>query len=152
GVIEGGSAGIVTSGAGQETLINFGTIASTAGTFGVAVEIDGSVGGNVLIVEPHAVFVGAVLGGGKSHIEFIGAVANMKGVNGFAEIVLAKNGVHHGLTLTAANFFDVTGGVITVVDGNKGNNVSAAGVANAIIVHAGSGTDLLTGGLGNDIF
>jgi Ca2+-binding RTX toxin-like protein len=105
----------------------------------------------VLIVEPHAVFVGAVLGGGKSEIEFIGAFANMKGVNGFAEIVLA-NGVKHSLTLTAANFIDVTGGVITVFDGIKGNNVSAAGVTNAIIVHAGSGTDVLTGGAGNDIF
>jgi len=152
GMIEGGSAGIATLGAGKETLINFGTIASTAGILGVAVEIDGSVGGNVLIVEPHAVFVGEVLGGGKSQIEFIGSVANMKGVNGFAEIVLA-NGVQHTLTLTAENFVDVTGGIITVIDGNKGNKVSAApGVTNAIIVHAGSGIDVLTGGAGNDIF
>jgi hypothetical protein len=151
GTIEGGSAGFATLGPGHETLINFGTIESTAGTARVAVEITGSVGGTVLIVEPHAVFVGAVLGGGKSEIEFIGAVADMTAVDGFAKIVLA-NGVHHSLTLTAANFVDVTGGVITVFDGNRGNTVSAAGVANAIIIHAGSGADVLIGGAGNDIF
>jgi hypothetical protein len=151
GIIEGGSAIVSTLGPGHETLINFGTIASTAGLSGVAVEIEGSVGGNVLIVEPDAVFVGLVLGGGKSEIKFIGAVAKMTGVDGFAEIVLA-NGVEHSLTLTAANFVDVTGGVITVFDGNRGNTVSALGVANAIIVHAGSGPDVLTGGFGNDIF
>ena len=151
GMIEGGSAGFATLGPGHETLINFGTIASTAGAAGVAVEIDGSVGGNVLIVEPHAVFVGAVLGGGESEIEFVGAVADMSGVDGFATIVLA-NGVAHSLTLTAANFVDVTDGVITIFDGNKGNTVSAAGVANAIIVHAGTGKDVLTGGAGNDVF
>jgi hypothetical protein len=154
GLIEGGSAGFATFGTGAETVINFGTIANTAGAGGVAYEIDGSTGGNVLIVEPGAVFIGAVFGGGVSTIEFVGrGAANVNGVHGFATIVLA-NGVAHSLTLTAANFVDVTPGAITIEDGNRGNTVSAAGVPapGAIIVHAGKGADTLIGGSGNDIF
>jgi hypothetical protein len=154
GLIEGGSAGFAALGTGAETVINFGTIASTAGAGGVAYEIDGSTGGNVLIVEPGAVFVGTVRGGGESTIEFIGGgTANVSGVEGFATIVLA-NGVKHSLTLTAANFVDVTPGAITIEDGNRGNTVSAAGVPApaAIIVDAGTGVDTLIGGSGNDTF
>lgn len=64
------------------------------------------------------------------------------------------NGGADKLTLKSANFNGVTGKTITITDGNNGNTVSAAGVtaADHIVVHAGSGTDVLTGGLGNDVF
>ncbi len=77
----------------------------------------------------------------------------MAGFSGFETIVLFKGGVDT-LTLRTANFTGVTGATITVTDGNEGSTVSASGVAAAdhIVVHAGKGADVLTGGLGNDVF
>src|SRR4029077_8467184 len=72
---------------------------------------------------------------------------------GFETIVLA-NGGSDTLTLKGANFTGVASGKITVTDGNSGNTVNASALlsSDSIIVHAGGGTDTLTGGAGGDIF
>ncbi len=99
-------------------------------------------------------FIGSVLGGGVSEIDFVaGGVADVGNVSGFATIGLS-NGRHHTLTLTGTNFAAVVGAAITVDDGNSGNTVTAATLPakDRIIVHAGAGLDKLTGGRGNDVF
>ena len=152
-----GSAALITGGIGIQalgtaaaTVTNFGTI---EGTGGIAVAIGNGAAGKV-IVEPGAVFLGKVLGGGNSEIEFAAAgVAGMSNVSGFATIGLL-NGHSHSLNLTDANFGAVSGRVITVNGGNAGDTVDAAALpaADRIIVHAGTGNDQLSGGAGNDTF
>ena len=75
------------------------------------------------------------------------------GVSGVETYVLA-DGAANTLTLASANFTGVTGSTITVSDGNNGNTVSAAGEAAAdhLVVYAGSGADVLTGGPGTNVF
>ncbi|HEY1258312.1 MAG TPA: hypothetical protein VGF34_03625 [Stellaceae bacterium] len=77
----------------------------------------------------------------------------MAGFSGFETIVLFAGGADK-LSLTNANFAGVTGRTITITDSGKGSTVSAAAVVGAdhIIVHAGIGADLLTGGTGSDVF
>jgi hypothetical protein len=152
GTITGGDTGLAASGAGHATVINFGTIASADGTGGTAVAFDDNVGDAVLVVEPGAVFIGAILGGGDGEIRFAGGgTTPIGGVSGFSTVVLG-NGVGHALTLTAANFTGVGAAAITVIDGNSGNTVTAATLptADRIVVHAGIGADAVTGGAGDD--
>jgi hypothetical protein len=152
GTIVGSREGINTYGA-HNTIINFGKIANAAGAAAVAVRMD-SLAGNKLVVEPGAVFVGSVLGGGNSRIDFETAgAAAMSDVSGFKTITLG-NGKSHTLTLTSANFAAVTEKAITVDDGDFGNTVTATTLPGGdhIIVHAGVGLDTLTGGKGNDVF
>ncbi len=149
-----GATGFFEFGTGNNTLANFGTVASTAGTAGVAVEMSNSLGKDLVIVEKGAVFTGLVEGGGRSEIEFAaaGAAAMPAKISGFQTVMLA-NGVGHSLTLTDPNFVGVTGNRITVIGGNAGNTVSAATVAgSAVTMDGGAGKDLFTGGSGNDFF
>jgi hypothetical protein len=78
---------------------------------------------------------------------------NPVGVYGFATYRLA-NGGPNSLTLSQANFTNLPGGTITVVGGNSGNTIDAAALAAGqnVTIDAGAGTDVLTGGGGNNRF
>jgi fibronectin-binding autotransporter adhesin len=150
-----GVIGFEAVGAGVNSLINYGTIASTSTAAGaVAVEMGGNVGRNLLVVEKGAVFTGLIEGGGRGEIEFAatGAAAMGGNISGFDTVALANGGAD-SLTLANANFSAVTPGRITVIGGNDGNTVSAAAItAGSVTVDGGTGADVLTGGSGNDIF
>jgi hypothetical protein len=93
-------------------------------------------------------------GGGSNELLMTTAGAvNAAGVVGVETYVLADGGANT-LTLASANFAGVTGSTITVSDGNGDNAVSAAGVAapDRLIVYAGTGADVLTGGAGTNVF
>ena len=105
GVIEGviGFYGEIHH-SGANTLINFGTVASTSGG-AVAVQMGSSVGlEKLLVVEPGAVFTGLVEGGGRGEIEFAatGTAAMGGNISGFETVALA-NGAADSLTLVQAN-------------------------------------------------
>jgi hypothetical protein len=151
GTIEG-QVGLyaVHANAGNNTLINAGRIVGTGGT---AVQF--GAGNNVLTVDRGAVFKGAVIGGSGTNevIEGAAGTLDVNGFSGFETIVLAKGG-KDSLTLTQDNFTGVSGNAITVMDGNKGDTVTANGLAAAdiLVVHAGAGPDVLTGGAEEDVF
>ena len=140
---------------GNNTLINFGTVASTSTVAGaVAVEMGNSVGSKVLVVEKGAVFTGLVEGGGRGEIEFAatGTAAMGTNISGFNTVALANGGAD-SLTLATANFTGVDGR-ITVLGGNDGNTVNASTVTSGqLTIDGGAGADMLTGsGNGNTIF
>ena len=85
GVIKG-TIGFDAARPGANTLINFGTVASTSTATGaIAVEMGNNVGRNLLIVEAGAVFTGLVDGGGRGEIEFAatGTAAMGGNISGF---------------------------------------------------------------------
>ncbi|HEV2334514.1 MAG TPA: hypothetical protein VGS13_03345 [Stellaceae bacterium] len=135
---------------GNNTVVNSGWITGTGGT---AVKF--GAGNDTLILKPGAVFAGAVSGGGGTNTIIQGAAGTLKvtGFGGFETIRLANGGAD-SLTLTSANFTGVGGHIITVDDGNSRNTVPASALpsVDAIIVHAGTGSDTLQGGAGNDVF
>lgn len=148
-----GAIGFNGSGDGDNTLINYGTIASTAGTAGVAVEMGSSVGTKLLVVEKGAVFAGLVEGGSRGEIEFAAAgLDNVGEVSGFGTIVLANGGAN-SLKLTDSNFNGVNTRRILVIGGNDGNTVNAGSVTNgAVTMIGGAGKDVFTGGGGLNVF
>ena len=94
-------------------------------------------------------------GGSNTLAVTTAGTVNLAGVSGFPTIRLASTGPNT-LTLANANFtgVTVTPATITVYDGSDGNTVNASALTgtNRVIVHAGAGVDMLTGGLGSDIF
>ena len=133
---------------GNNTLINFGTVASTSTAAGaVAVQMGNSVGSKLLIVEPGAVFTGLVEGGGRGEIEFAatGTAAMGGNISGFETVALANGGAD-SLTLAEANLTGVSSNRITVVGGNDGNTVNASALTTgAVTIDGGAGADVLTG-------
>ena len=77
------------------------------------------------------------------------------GVRGFEYYDLASGGPNN-LALTDGNFAGVRGSppTITIQGGNAGNTVDAAALtgSNRILAVGGTGTDVFTGGAGNDFF
>ena len=147
GVING-LIGFYGAHSGNNTLINFGTVASTSTAAGaVAVQMGNSVGSKLLIVEPGAVFTGLVEGGGRGEIEFAstGTAAMGANISGFETVALA-NGAADNLTLAEANLTGVLSNRITVVGGNDGNTVNASALTTGeVTIDGGAGADVLTG-------
>ncbi|WP_296701375.1 Hint domain-containing protein [Thiocapsa sp. UBA6158] len=74
-------------------------------------------------------------------------------VSGFQTFQLGNGGAN-SLTLAEGNFARLPDGVITVIGGDSGNKLdaSALSAAHSVIFNAGTGTDALTGGAGDDRF
>jgi Ca2+-binding RTX toxin-like protein len=78
---------------------------------------------------------------------------NPVAVYGFQSYQLANGGAN-SLTLSEGNFLNLPEGSITVLGGDSGNTVNAASLSSAhsVVIEAGSGLDVLTGGGGDDRF
>ncbi len=150
GTLSGGTAGTL-AGAGPIFVFTSGTLQNETVANGTTVIVDPG----ATLVENGVTVVGTgALSGSNSTLTFVqNGTDPMTNTSGFATINLANGGAN-SLTLTGSNFTGVTGNVITVNDGNSGNTVNGSALASpdAIIVHAGTGADSLTGGTGNDVF
>ena len=145
GTIKGAVGLAVTTGdTAGVTLTDSGRI---VGTGGIAVQF--GAGDDLLTIDPGAVFIGSVDGGGGSNkiVEGMPGTLAVSGISGFETIVLA-NGGNDMLTLTSANFAGAAGNTITVDGGNAGNTISAAGAAatDKAILRGGAGADTLIAG------
>ena len=136
--------GVTTGDTAGVTLTDSGRI---VGTGGIAVQF--GAGDDLLTIDPGAVFIGSVDGGGGSNkiVEGMPGTLAVSGISGFETIVLA-NGGNDMLTLTSANFAGAAGNTITVDGGNAGNTISAAGAAatDKAILRGGAGADTLIAG------
>jgi hypothetical protein len=143
GTLAASGFGVVES-AGTATLNNVAIAAGTTFT---------AQGGSQLVDNGISVN-GALYGSGSATLDFAKTgTESLANVSGFSTIGLANGGANM-VNLAAANFAGVGNGRIAVVDGNSGNTVNAANLpaADAIVVRAGAGRDVLTGGAGDDVF
>jgi len=147
GTVSGGT--LATSGSGVMETFGSGTLSAV--TIGAGSTFTAGAG-NTLIVKGITVS-GSLNGSGSATLDFANTgTDSLTNVSGFTTIGLA-NGAANTQTLATANFTG-TAGVITVNDGNSGNTVSGSTLTSgdAIVVHAGTGADVLSGGAGNDVF
>jgi len=156
---DGNSRIVVGNGAGDTVIVGTGANSITLGTGSADVVHAGS-GGNTVFAFASTIAGDSIQGGLSSGngarnklVLATTGVINPAGVSGVETFQLAS-GSPNALTLSNANFARLPGAVITVLDGNGGDNIdaSALAAANAVSVHAGVGADHLTGGAGNDFF
>ena len=178
-LVSGASYGIVVSSAATAASLvtNFGSVAAT-GTAGIGVSLDNGgkntvtnagaitgasgtavafgAGNDKLIVDPGAVFEGAVIGGGGTNeIDFnkTGTLRLNPEYYGFSTVRLGNSGAD-SLTLTEADFVGLAGNTITVYGGNVADTVNAGTLSagHRLSYFGTKGKDKITGGAGNDTF
>jgi len=153
-VLEGGAvSGGTLAGAG--TIEAASSLPNTLQNVAIAPGTTVTVTSGATLIDNGVAVNGSLYGSGGATLDFAKTgTDNLTNVSGFTTIGLA-NGAANALTLAAANFTGIASGLkITVNDGNDGNTVNGSALpsADAIIVHAGSGADALTGGAGGDVF
>jgi fibronectin-binding autotransporter adhesin len=130
---------------------SFGTGTLDGVTIGASATVDVSFG--TLVIDDVTVD-GAISGDGFSTLTFAqSGTDTMTNISGFSTINLADGGAN-SLTLTDANFTNVGGNIITVNGGDGSDTVNASGLSalHAIVFNAGTGTDTVTAGAGDDVF
>ena len=127
-----GSADVVHAGAGGNTVTLTAAAASDDTIEGGLTTSDGT--GNTLVLTT----AGAI---------------TASGISSFQTYQLADGGLNT-LTLTNANFARLPGATITVEGGDTGSTIDASGLAaaNAVIIRADQGTNMITGGAANNLF
>ena len=155
----GNSRIVVGNGAGDTVVVGTGANSITLGTGSADIVHAGS-GGNTVFAYASTIGGDSIQGGlstgngAQNKLVVVTAgVIDPSGVSGFETFQLSS-GSPNLLTLSNANFARLPGALITVLNGNGGNNIdaSALAAANAVAIHSGTGADQLTGGAGNDLF
>jgi Ca2+-binding RTX toxin-like protein len=155
----GNSTITVGNGAGDTILVGIGANTITIG-IGTADVVHTAAGHNTVLVAAAAVGADSILGAlttsdgtGNTLVLTTAGTANVAGVSGFQTFQLANGGAD-SLTLADANFARLPGGSITVMGGDTANVIDASGLAagHSVNLYAGAGTNVLTGGAGDDFF
>ena len=155
----GNSTIIVGDGDGDTILVGLGANTITLGT-GTGDVVHTQSGQNVVSVAAASLAGDTIMGSistadGASNELILSTAgdADPTTVTGFGIYDLSSAGPS-GLTLTDANYTNVPDGNITVLDGSAGSTVdaSALSAAHSVTAYAGSGTNVITGGAGDDFF
>lgn len=155
----GDSTITVGNGDGDTIVVGLGANTITLGT-GVGDVVHTQSGHNVVSVAATSLAGDTIMGSiatpdGASNELVLSTAgdADASGVTGFGIFALSSKGPS-GITLTDANFINLPGGSITVLDGSAGSTVDASALSSAhsVSVYTGSGSNLITGGAGSDFF